>query len=243
MIRKFGKYKVGDVDIKEVPPRGINTLVPKDIFVEGAYARNWAGLEDFGRSLGRIEGTRILTHISDHFRGRCVRFSFDDFVDKMDDVVDKMGSLGYEPNVIIAQNGEIVRKMSESSDFLPQWKQKGQDIPISGYKGTYRNVPVFLYPFWTNNSVLVCDLRKLGVLHQYYAKEEGPLKFEIRVIDKSTARQHFDEKPEPLKDEEGRMRSMEKAVHDLQKNVHLLILEKFEYNVEDDNAVVLLMVS
>jgi len=241
LIMKFGKFVDTKTVNKQVNAFGINRLVPKDPFVEGLYAGPWAGLEKFGQDLSKIEGMKILKDISKHLEGKRLQFTHDNFLKKLEKAIKQMRSQGNNPNIIIVGKWDNIRKMSESPNFLAKWEETAKEIQISGFEGYFDNIPVFLYAYFPNNHILVCDLQKLGTLFQYrIEEEENILKFLIKVIDEKKAREYIEKNPDLLKDKNGKIKSMEKAVYDLQKNVHLLILEKFEYKVEDENAGLLL---
>ena len=110
-------------------------------------------------------------------------------------------------------------------------------IDTVGFEGYFEDVPIFLL----RDSPIDCcvvDIANLGVLIRCKPNNNSQpyLKISIILINDNVARSIIEKNPNLLKDEKGKDKTLEVAIFDLKQKVHLKILEKVKFEIQDKNA-------
>jgi len=207
----------------------------KNLYIRGATARG----RQYGDVMFRRENQRILESVS---RGvKCVsrKVLIGNVPRQLDRAIAELRGRGYSPNAIIYGSLEIQKQLRESAKYA--LNQKAQ-VESDGTSPQWCYDGIELYLLFKDqvpaDEILVLDLKSLGKLTQYQVSTApGDIfGFEITAYNKEMAESLIKKHPEILNDKDGNTRSTTAVVEELRKQVHLRILEKLEFSIENDRA-------
>jgi hypothetical protein len=215
----------------------MNTRYQKEAFVDDPYV-HYSGFGSVsGDSLGNGENREVLSTISEKL-AFADRVQLDRLAPGIVSGIDMMVEKGYAPQIVV-MDGRLRHheELFNSEDFLRAWSQECEPLNWPGFEhrmeGRIRGVPVFAIDGMPSDNVLVLDLKRLGRWIQYQM-ESAPgetLWFCPDEIDHEKAAEWVNEFPHLIDTEKGETR--DQAIWRLQQQVHLRVLERFEYLVED----------
>jgi hypothetical protein len=243
IIEKYGKMRKSGTGPTGIGFYGFNTIEPKDIYVEKSrlHASDWGS--QHGRSIASTENDVVVATISkvisekDHSRSKTRPL---DIIDSALTDPDKR----YSPNVILLGNALHIADEVRNASAFRMGELEG--FTSMDFVGFYREIPAFhLFTRGERSRVYLLDLRRLGTWHQYEPKETFPeeeesvsvFRFYLRAYDDDRARELLEKRPELRVDPRTKERlSFEGAIRRLLQQVHLRILEQFEFKIEDQSA-------
>jgi hypothetical protein len=227
-----------------MPVYGVDTLdEDKAAYVEGWHVAypDWGSGR--GRQMANTEDGLVIPRIAN---GLAVEESVDlnDLVDRLVSAVEVLREQGYNPSAILVDSGSWFRRtFSEAEGFVPSWSPDCEPLDIPGFEGRLRGIPLVIIWRALSGSALVADFSALGRwIHYQVATAPGEI-FELHLgeIDREKAEDLLDESPNLL-DDLGAA-NWEEGIWLLQQKVHLRILERFEYAVDDPQAGIRLVIS
>jgi len=242
IIKEFGRYEPGAVPPDDTPFWGYITRDSKEIFTDTSDLMIHDYGVSYGIGLAKTENDQIFRKILGslpEFRPYSV--PEDKILPSINEAIFLLTKADYNPVILVYHSWLASQKIQNSVEFRPPKKTKDTSLLLGYYKGT----PVLrLYGIRTT-TILVVDLRKFGVWHQFKTKPIFPeeqvlaneLSFLLRPIPREVAEELIREHPQLLKAEgTGSERPKEKVITEIQKTVHLRIVEQFDFVVEDPNA-------
>jgi len=148
----------------------------------------------------------------------------------------KLKQLGFNPNVIFMRDWNALNFVRESERFKPKGGREPK-MDIVGYSGYFEDIPIFLLHECPTDCC-IGEIARLGVLNRCKINggSQPYLKISITEINEDVARSMIEKNPNLLKDEKGKDKTFEAAIFDLKQKVHLKILEKVKFEVQDKNA-------
>lgn len=235
------KYGTIEDRTNEPPPEGmqafgINILDDKGAYVEGWHASYFDWGERYGRSMANGEDSHAISQISDalsHTR----KVNENEVVNEMIRAVETLKTQGYDPNIILVSSPKWTleyRKVAEIEEFEPHWSQDCEPLDVPGFEGRFQSIPIVGHTAVSGG--LVVDLSTLGRWIQYQVTSAASeiLDFRISEINVEEAERRLEDRPELLED--FGVETREEGLRRLQQKVHLQVLERFEYYVDDSQA-------
>ena len=245
LISRFGiiEDRTNEPPPEGMPAYGVNTLDDKAAYVEGWHV----AYPGWGSSRGlQMAGTEDALVIPSIANGLVVEESVDlnDLVDGLVSAIEALREQGYNPSAILVDSSHWFRRSSfGAEDFVPRWAPECEPLDVPGFEGRLRGVPIIIIRHGLSGSALVADFGALGRWIQYQVTTAPGEIFELHLgeIDREKAEHLLDENPELLDDLGAKNR--EEGIRLLQQKVHLRILERFEYAIDDPQAGVRLKIS
>lgn len=237
IVKSFGSYEF----IEESPPDidliGLNVLDLKDLYIEGTRLANTMWGRDYGREVARAANEIVLTKVTSSLPAIDLQPN-QSVVSAVDELAE--GLKGYSL-LLLVLNAWIAERELESSE---EFHHLGWDRKDFQPLGLYRGLPVFPLHSLGNAAIAVVDLNRLGKWKQYRPRQvmageeyiRPELSVYMRALTLEDARRMIEEKPETLRDSEGRAREREEVLSELQQRVHLRIAEQLEFEVQDSGA-------
>jgi hypothetical protein len=238
LISRFGfiEDRTNDPPPEGMPAYGVNTLDDKAAYVEGWHVAypDWGSAP--GRQMANTEDVLVIPRIAD---GLAVEESVDlnDLVDRLVSAVEGLRGQGYNPSTILVDSERWFRRtFSEAEGFVPSWSPDCEPLDIPGFEGRLRSIPLVIIWRALSGSILVADFAALGrwIQYQMTTAPGEVFDFHLGKIDHEEAERLLDEHPEWLEDLGAE--TLEEGIWRLQQRVHLRILERFEYVVDDPQA-------
>jgi hypothetical protein len=241
LVNEIGTFRSGLVAPAGAPSFGINRRDRKDVYVEGSgYPIDRWG-EQYGGSIGRGEDELVLNKLS----GAASLLAPDpvqesEIFDYLDQGLAKLRRNGYNP-VILALNFWQIESVLEGRVGFARGR-----MGVRGYwrLGNYQGSAVYTLRYPGSPQLLCVDLKKIGQWVQYAptrtAEDEVVLGehflFSIRPITRAQALDLLVKFPQLRQGPEGEIRPEEELVWVLQQEVHLRVVEQFDYQIVDPNA-------
>jgi hypothetical protein len=236
VVNKLGNYTDKAAVVEAVPLIARHQWVPKNEFVKDSQAMV-VGVEHIGQVLGRDENSKILSSFI--LRAKNCTVSMDNLMVRVFEIMEEMKTRDVNANIIITGSRKIIRAFLKSENYTPYWGIKDStDVKISGYEGNLADIPVFFIHELEGETVCLIDLRIIGTFIQYRVKEgdEDILHFEIGAVDENKARELIKANPKNLQNEKGGQITEAQAIERLQQVVSVVVSERFEFSVKNENA-------
>ena len=220
---------------KKINYLGFNLLAEKAAFVEGWHIAYGGFGEAYGRSLGNTENGLLLKEICSSLKLH-KKLKRNKICQNLRSAILKLKQLGFNPNVIFMRDWSALNFVRESERFKPKWNKESK-IDIVGCSGYFEDIPIFLLHECPADCC-IGDIAKLGVLNRCKINggSQPYLKISITQIKEDVARSMIEKNPNLLKDEKRKDKTIEAAIFDLKQKVHLKILQKVKFEVQDRNA-------
>jgi hypothetical protein len=239
IIERFGNfvdYDDSEDKCKKIEYFGFNLLGEKAAFVEGWHTTYIGFGQEFGRSLGNAENSLLLKGICSSLE-LYQKHKRDQVCQNLHSAIMKLKESEFNPNVIFIKDWETSIHIRNSERFKPRGKQSPSELDIVGCMGYFEEIPI-LFLHECPIDCCVVDIARLGVLNRCKldSGSQPYVKISIALINDDLARSMIEKNPNLLKDEKGEDRSLETAIFDLKQKVHLKILNKVEFEIQDKNA-------
>jgi hypothetical protein len=243
IVQRYNAYEFVGEPAKDVELYGFNVLDRKDVYVKESRvsARGWG--ENYGRELARSENAIILTGIVPLLKPlRKEAVSGEEIPQAVEDAIGKLKARGYKPIVLVLNAWYATRALEVAGG------SRRDDVIGEGQLGEkhFRRTPLYNlnYQYQGKPVIGVVDLTRFGKWRQYKPEQvlEGEqyisegLSFCIRPYTRESAEELLRKRPELMRDREGRERSFEEAISEVQEQVHLRIVEQYEYRIIDESA-------
>lgn len=186
--------------------------------------------------MGKAENSLLLKEICNSL-GLYQKHRRDDICQHLHSAIIKLRESGFNPNVIFIKDWEASTYVRNNERFKPKGKQSSFELDIVGCIGYFEEIPILLLHECPIDCCVV-DIARLGVLNRCKldSGSEPYVKISIALIDDASARNMIEKNPNLLKDEKGNDRTLETAIFDLKQKVHLKILNKVAFEIQDKNA-------
>jgi hypothetical protein len=227
----------------EPPPAGLDCYGFSVTDDKAAFIEGWhIGYPSWGASYGtRIAQTENAITLATLVSNVPVLETSDaDLETQITESLRILREAGYAPNVIlVGWERWISQELRRSALFVPRGHPNCPGVDIQGYQGIFDGVPVFSMIRELEESVLVFDLKRLGVWvqHQVVGSPGQIFEFHIATFDENEAEKLLAEQPERLQDRHtGQQLTHDEAIRRILHQVHLRILERFDYVFDDTQA-------
>jgi hypothetical protein len=239
----FYQDRLADPDVPDtVKTTGYDKLDRKEWFIAGSSFTARSIGEHLGTSLGSYETREMFEQITSAIKpivvatGQEARESLDIFINGIEDEDANSYIL------ISSQEFDFEAKLYESGLFEHTRKFYGDQVFAHFVLGKYRNIP--LVPIWIpgggKKPSLVCaDIRRLGMLHQYWIDTPGQeIGISVTKIGKLEAIGLLRENPKLKMNQAAQEESDEAAILRLRKSVHIKIRVRYSYSLNDDRRAI-----
>lgn len=250
-LRSLFKSKKAFIDRTNIVVRanrkktfGVNRPEQKELFI-AQVNEGFSGFgEQYGSSVGRSEDNFLY--------GKIVNGISNKKVTRTDEIeLELVASLkdfkeqGYHCDVIFVSNWRISEAFNKSSKFTPRWRVP-EKSNMKGFMGIYSRIPVIQLPTSPEDRRIVfLDIRKLGRLAQVRVDSttDTYFHFSIKPIDERKFAWLVQKDPKILLDDKGAQKNRDEVFKMFQKRVHLEAYERFELEIRDGNAGVIMEIT
>jgi hypothetical protein len=232
---------------QEPPPTGLDCYevnikddkADKAAFIEGwhiAYP-GWGANYD-GVRIAQKENAIVFTKLVSSVPA--LEVSDPDLETQIMESLQTLRESGYAPNVVlVGRKRRVFQELRRSALFVPRGHPDCPSVDIQGYQGVFDGVPVFGRIRELTDHILVLDLQRLGTWVQYQVTGSPGQTFEFHIaaFDEEEADELLTQQPERMQDARtGRQLSRGEAIRRILQQVHLRVLERFDYAFEDMQA-------
>jgi len=238
IIERLGNFEDYDSNgkCKKIKYIGFNRLGEKAAFVEGWHIEYPGFGYTLGRSLGNGENGLLLKEICSSLKLH-KKLKRNKICASMHSAIIRLRESRFKPTVIFIRDWETLTYIRKSERFKPKGKEPSSKIDVVGCRGYFEDIPIFLLHECPIDCCIV-DIARLGVLIRckLNSSSQPYLKISITQINDDVARSMIKKNPNLLKDEKGKDKTLEATIFDLKQKVHLRILEKVKFEIQDKNA-------
>lgn len=240
IITRYGRFE--DRTHEPSPTRldcyGFKVMDDKAAFVEGWHIGYPGWGANYGARIAQTENTITLAKLISNVP--VLEISDPDLETQITESLRTLRESGYAPNVIlVGWERWISQELRRSALFVPRGHPDCPSVDIQGYQGVFDGVPVFSMLRELTDHILVLDLQRLGTWVQYQVtgSPDQTFEFHIAAFDEEEAEELLTQQPERMQDgRTGRQLSRGEAIRRILQQVHLRVLERFDYVFEDMQA-------
>jgi hypothetical protein len=247
---EYGTYanKLNQKAKSSIERIGYNQLDEKEAFIENWYVgyHDWGGR--YGNGVATGEDSRVIEEIVNNV----ARTKIDRSVleSSIENCIAELKNKNFKPNVILVSlDPDDYRYKTGTVEFMPKWSKNCPPVNIGNYEGILKikedSLPVFRIFRRKKKENIICilDLKKIGTWTQYNPcdteKEKDFLhkEFYLEIIDLNRddelRNKIIVDKPDWLSKYPDQERY-------LRQKVVIKVLERFEYNLKNKEAGVIL---